>query len=137
MADIASSTIGEELRSAQDYLFQGEATPANTNVISAAKPLGRTQDTLEIVIDVATTVNITDTKVLTIEYFYDEAIDGSFTNSVTLYTVTASGATALAVGELARFAIPISLPTFGKVKITTDDALVDGTLDVYPIFVAR
>lgn len=132
---IANETLGKPLKAFEDYIFQGQAIPVNTNVVSDAFNLGRTQNALEIVVEVTSeiTVNLNDT--LTIDYLYGT----SYASVETIYTVTAGAVTptTIPVGELIRFVVPTSFPTSGKIRITTDDAGAVGEVDVYPILISR
>lgn len=128
---IRTSTIGRPLVSAQDYLFEGEATPQNTNVVSAEKLLGRTQDQLEIVVNMATTGDLANTTVLTVEYGHAEISGGSITWLPAFISVTGTGAAnELPAGELGRFVPSREYGPYGYVRITTDDAAATGTIDV-------
>ena len=132
---IANETLGKPLAAFEDYIFKAQAIPVNTNVVSGAFNLGKTQNALEIVVEVVSeiTVNVNDT--LTIDYLYGD----NYATVETLYTVTSGAVTAttIPVGELLRFVVPTSLPTSGKVRLTTDDAGAVGSVDVYPILISR
>lgn len=130
---MAIGTIGEELKSAQDYLFENVTVPANTTTTGGAHLVGGTQGELEIVAVVgASDIVITDTKVFTLSLTGSETEGGSYTALTTIYTKTASGATTLTSGtELARYIVKPSDPLFAKAVAVTNDASVVGTVEVY------
>lgn len=134
MADIATSTIGKTIRSFPDLIFSA-VVPQNTAVTSDAVLLGKTQNALEIVVEVDTQIAIAATEVITIEYLYGD----SFATSEVLYTLTAGvGGETIPVGELVRFVPPSgSFPVEAKIKVTTDDAAATGALSVYASLISR
>lgn len=131
MANIADSTFGSELKSAQDYLFLAEATPQNTSVVSGAKLLGRTQDALEIVVEVTSAITLGAGTELTVTYAYDDVEAGAYSD--TIQVITVAGATTLPVGELARFVPSREWGAFAKITVATTDASADGAFSVYPV----
>ena len=134
---LSTGTISGDLKSAPDYIFYDETMPNNTSSASSAWLLGMTQDSIEIVGKVQTEVELADTKVLSITLTYATTETGSYGNSVTLYTKTASGAETIAANtELFRYAIPKSAGPWFKVTITTTDTGTTGTFDVFPVMVA-
>jgi len=138
MADLKSSVISSEIKSAPDYLFYGKTMPNNTNVDSAEKLLGGTQDSLEVVVIAATEIALADTKVLTIILQKATAKGGSYSTVSTLYTKTASGAETIAAGtELARYTINRIDGLWFKLNIATTDTQESGTITAYPAYVSR
>jgi hypothetical protein len=126
-------TISEELKSAQDYLFENVTVPANTTTTGSAHLVGGAQAELEIVAVVgATNIVITDTKAFSVSLTGSDTEGGSFTALETIYAATASGATTLTAGtELGRYVVKPSDPLWAKAVATTNDAAVVGTVDVY------
>lgn len=138
MADIATSTIGAELKSAPDYVFDAEATPQNTSVVSSVIRSGKTQDQLEYIVEVVTQGDLANTNVLTIEYGYGDTDAGTYTDKVTVYTQTGTAAAnELAVGELARYVPDREKGVFGEWTITTDDPAATGAISIYPVLTRK
>jgi len=136
MASIVDNKIGGvAARSFPDYIFNGQAVPQNTAVTSDAVLLGKTQNALEVVVEVSAKVDIAATETLTVEYLYGD----SYASSEVIYSLTAGvGGATLPVGELARFVPPSgSLPSYAKIKITTDDAAATGSLTVFASLISR
>ena len=136
MASIVDNKIGGvAARSFPDYIFNGQAVPQNTAVTSDAVLLGKTQNALEVVVEAAEAIVLGASAVLTVEYLYGD----SYASSEVLYTVTAEiGGSTIAAGELARFVPPSgSLPSYAKIKITTDDAAATGSLTVFASLISR
>lgn len=135
MADIATNQIGgKPTRSFPDYIFNGQATPQNTSVTSDEVLLGRTQNALEVVVEVDEAITVTSAD-FTVEYLYG----ASFAESIVLYTITAGvGGETLPVGELTRFVPPSGLvDSPAKIKVTTDDAAADGSFTVFAALISR
>jgi|LGVF01.2.fsa_nt_gb hypothetical protein len=129
---MAINKFSEEIKSAQDWLYDGVTVPANTSTDSTAKQVGGAQGALELVFIAKTDIVITDTKVVSLKLQGATTIDGSYTDLVNLYSVTASGETTVTAGtELARYIVKPSDPMFQKAVITTDDTLVVGAVDGY------
>jgi hypothetical protein len=125
-------TISEELKAYGDYLFNGVTVPQNTTTTGSAAMVGGTQAELEIVAVVNTTIALADTKVITVKLTASATEGGSYTDLVTLYTATASGATTIAAGtELGRYVVKPSDPLFAKAVAITTDAAATGKVDVY------
>lgn len=136
MSNIATSTIGKTIRSFPDLIFS-TALPKDDAVTSDVVFLGKTQNALEIVVEVDTTVDkLAATKVLTIEYLYG----ADFDQSVTIFTATgaATTGTVFPLGELARFVPPSgTLPVEAKIKVTTDDDAIVGAISVFASLISR
>ncbi len=137
--DIATFTIGSDLRADTDYLFEGQSVVAvgASPVTSSIVLDGKTQDQLEIVGRVATAVTVPDSEVVTLELEYaDDAAFTVATGSVTVYSLTSSGGDVLAVdAELFRYAPTIEKGTYWRVKLTTTLTGASGTVDVYPVLI--
>lgn len=134
---LATGTISGDLKSAPDYIFYNETVPQNTSSASSAWILGMTQDSIEIVGKVQDEVGLADTKILSVTMTSSTTETGSFGDSVTLYTKTASGAETIAANtELFRYAIAKDVGPWIKITVTTDDAAATGTVDVFPLMVA-
>lgn len=134
MAKAIVDYLGErDSRPTPDLIFDEEAVPQNTSSTSDAFDVGKTQLSLEVVVYVDTKVELADTKVFTVDYLYGD----SYASSETIYTITASGATEIAAGELVRFAPPTDFPITAKLKLTTDDAAAAGAITAWPEYVAR
>lgn len=137
--DIATYTIGSDLRSDTDYLFEGQsvvavgASPVTSGIVLA----GKTEDQLEIVGKVATAVTVLDTEVVTFELEYaDDAAFSVNTGSVTVYSLVSSGGDTLAVDdELFRYVPNIVQGTYWRVKLTSTLVTASGSVDVFPILV--
>lgn len=134
---LATGTISGDLKSAPDYIFSDETLPNNTSAASDAWILGMTQDSIEIVGKVGTEVELADTKALTITMTSATSESGTYGNSVTLYTKTASGAETIAAGtELFRYAIAKDTGPWIKITIASTDTGEVGTVTVFPVMVA-
>ena len=129
---LADTKIGLELYAEPDRIFNDRTIPNNTSVTSDAFPFGETLHGLELVCEVEDAVTIADTKSLSVLILEDEASDGAFTTSETLYTVTASGAAVnLAAGtELFRHVADTKRAPWYKVRITSTDTTETGSLNV-------
>lgn len=130
---MAIGKISEELKSATDYIFNGTTVTANTTTTSDEHLVGGTQGELEIVVVVGdTAIALADTKVLSIKLTGASESGGTYADVVTIYSVTASGATTLAVGtELARYIVKPSDPLYGKVVVTNNDTALTGKVTSY------
>ncbi len=68
----------------------------------------------------------------------DTDVDGDYAALATIYTITASGATELAVGaDLGEIVLPYTAKQFVRATITTDDVAATGTIMVYPVYLPR
>ena len=124
--------FGNDIRSAQDYLFEGVTVPQNTSTTGVARMTGGTQSALEIVSIAETDIVITDLKVLTVSLTGSATEGGSFVALTDLYTVTAAGETTITAGtDLGRYVPKPSDPMWIKCVITTDDVAVVGTATTY------
>ena len=136
---MAIGKISEELKSAQDYLFNDTTVTANATLTGDANLVGGAQAALEIVVNVGSVaIALADTKVLTISLTGSDTETGSFTALQTLYTKTASGATTLAAGtELARYVVKPSGPLYVKAVAVNNDATLTGKIEAYIRYIAR
>lgn len=124
----------DRLGSYYDRVFDGTALPNATSIESSVFRFAKVQSKVELEITAKTAITIADTQSLTIELFWDEAEDGSFTNSRVINAYSASGA---AINITAGTVIGIMTPEtdvehYAKVKITTtadqSSETVDGQL---------
>lgn len=128
---LADTKIGLELFSNTDYVFNDETIPNNTSVTSDAFLFGETLHGLELVAEVEDAVTLADTKVLSLIILWDESSTGTFANTETLYTNTASGATTIAAGtELFRHVADTKKPVWYKVRITSTETGQVGSINV-------
>ena len=136
---MAIGKISEELKSAQDYLFNDTTVTANATLTGSAQLVGSAQAALEIVVNVGSTaIALADTKVLTISLTGSDTETGSFTALQTLYTKTASGATTLGAGtELARYVVKPSDPLYVKAVAVNNDSAITGKIEAYIRYIAR
>ena len=136
---MAIGKISEELKSAQDYLFNDATVTANATLTGDANLVGGAQAALEIVVNVGSTaIALANTKVLTISLTGSDTETGTFTALQTLYTKTASGATTLAAGtELARYVIKPSDPLYVKAVAVNNDSALTGKIEAYIRYIAR
>ena len=86
-----------------------------------------------------TKINLLDTQVLTVTLQdSDTDVDGDYADLATVYTITASGATELAVDEeLGELVLPYDTKTYVRAVVTTDSAAATGTISVYPVYLPR
>jgi len=131
-----------ELKAGDCYYADTQTVPQNDSADGngGAIKLSGTNAGIEIVAVVTTALALADTKVFSIvlQESSDNGVDDAFAAKETLYTVTASGATAVALNtELARFIIPTDTEMYTKVVITSDDAAMTGAVSVYGRYVAR
>lgn len=130
---MAIGKISKDLKSAQDYLFEGTTVPANATTTGSANLVGGTNGQLEIIAVAKTALAIADTKVITVKLTGSATEGGSFVDVDTLYTLTASGGDgAIVAGTvLGSYIITPDDPLWIKAVAITDDAGATGTLDVY------
>jgi len=100
---LATHTIGEDLKSADDYLFEAEALPNATSKTSTAIRIGGTHAGVEIksVADTAATIAEDDTLTFAIQVSSDstDGTDGTFATVFSETITGAAGDTTVAVGE--------------------------------------
>ena len=129
---MAIGKIGEEIKSAQDYIYEAETVAQNTTTTSVARQVGGTQGALELVFLADTDIVITDAKVLSLKLIGADTEDGTFDTEIELYSVTADGETTIEAGtELARFIIKPSDKMWQKAVLTNDDVAIVGTVEGY------
>jgi len=124
------------------YYCEAQAVPQNTSTAGAGgvKQLSGTHGGIEIVAVVTTALALADTKVFSIalQTSSDNAVADAFATKETLYTVTASGATAVAAGTvLARYVLPTDTERYTKIVLTSDDAAMTGAVSVYGRYLPR
>lgn len=136
---MAIGKISEDIKSAQDYLFEDTTVPANTTTTGSANLVGGTNGALEVKVIAKTALAIADTKVITVKLTGSATENGTFTDVATLYTLTASGGNgAITAGtELGGYIPTNDDPLWLKAVITTDDATATGTVDCYIKHLAR
>lgn len=130
---MAIGKISEDLKSAQDYLFQDTTVPANTTTTGGANLIGGTNGQLEIIAVAKTAIAVADTKIITVKIAGSDTEGGSFTDVATLFGLTATGGSgAIPAGTvLGSYIITPENPLWYKAVAITDDAGATGTLDVY------
>lgn len=131
---MAIGKISEDLKSAQDYLFQDQVVPQNATVTGDANLVGGTNGALEIKAISKTALAITDGTTITISLTGSDTEDGTFVPVGTVFTLTASaGSGAIIAGtELGQGLIPTpENPAWLKAVVTTTDASATGQIDVY------
>lgn len=136
---MAIEKISEEIKSAQDYLFDGVTVPANTTTTGDANLVGGAQAALEIVVVAKTALAVADTKTISVKLTGSETENGSFADVVTMYSLTAAGGNgAITAGtELARYVYKPSDPLWAKAVVTTDDATATGSINAYVRYISR
>jgi len=127
MTDITTSVISGELYAAPDIIFDGQALPQDTSVASSVFKFGKTLNALELVIAAATEITIAALGTFTITVAWDEAEDGAFADSETVYSV-ADGVIAAGT-ELVRYVGNHLTDVYMKITVATTDATATGTLD--------
>lgn len=134
---IKTYTIGSDLKSDPDYLFEGQSVIASGNTTSGIVLAGKTSDQIELVGKVVTAVTVPNGEAVTFDLqFADDAAFTVNASSVLVYTLTSSGGDVLAVdAELFRYAPTIEKGTYWRVKLTTTLTGASGTVDVYPLIV--
>lgn len=129
---LATGTIGAELYSDTDLIYDGFTMPNNTSNTTTAFPFGNTLHGLELVGTVDTAISLADTTTLTFAVLTSDSSTGTFTVADTVYTTTASGATTIAAGtELFRYVADSEQETWYQVRVTTTDTQQSGTFTVY------
>lgn len=125
------------------YLAKAQTVPQNDSADGngGGQQISGTQGGIEVIAKVgATALGLADTKVFTIalQQSSDNGVADAYAALHTLYTVTASGATVVAAGtELGRFIIPTNAERYIKAVLTSDDAAMTGTVDIYPVYLPR
>jgi hypothetical protein len=135
------ANFSEDLKAYADYLASEQAIPQNTsaNGDGGAFLVGKAQNALDIVAEVgATLITLADTKVFSVKLQSSATEGGTYADVATIYTVTASGATTIAVGtELGRYVVSTADDLWFRVVFTTDDAAATGKLNTYIVKRAR
>lgn len=126
--DLASNKISEELYSDTDRVFQGEAVPQNTSVVSSIFDFGKTLNALELVGEVVTDITIAATFALTFTVAWDEDPAGAFSN--TEEVASFAPGTITAGTELFRYVADHTKPVYYKLTVASTDATATGTFDV-------
>jgi len=129
--------MAERLAAFPDYLAYRQAVPQNTSAVGngAGKVVGNCAGYIQINARVSTDIVLADTKVLSIKLqeSSDDGVVDSYTDLVTIYTVTASGATTIGEGTLlASYMYNPDDEKYVRAVITTDDAAVTGNIDIFP-----
>ena len=128
MAELASSNIGQELFSDTDRIFNGEAAPINTSVVSSVFEFGKTLDALELVGTVGDELTIAATYAMTITVAWDEDPAGTFSDTQVVASIAPS--TVGAGAELFRYVADHVKPVWYKVTIASTDLASVGTINV-------
>jgi len=125
------------------YLAKDQTVPQNDTADGngGGLKLSGTMGGIEVVAVVGSVkLDLADTKVMTIklQQSSDDGDADAYTDLHTLYTVTAAGATSVAIGtELGRFVIPSNAETYIKATITNDDIAATGKVEIYPHYLPR
>jgi hypothetical protein len=131
---------GKPLRDDEAYLASAQTIPQNTSAYGdeGSKFVGNTNGALCVRAYVTTQIALADAKVFTIKLF-DSADDSTFAEYATTYTVTASGATTIAVGtKLGEdFVIPPQMNNYVKAQLVTTDAAATGAVDIVITYLDR
>lgn len=134
MATPYNTNLKEKLGSYQDRVFDGVALPNATSIESGVFQYAKVQAEVELAIIAVDEITIADGQSLTFEVFYDDAEDGSFTNSYVAKAYLASGsAIVISAGDTVMLDTPESnIGQYAKVKVTAtadqSGASIDGKL---------
>lgn len=112
----------------EDSIFLNKITvPQNTFVLSNAIKVGGTRQRLEVVVEIDEPLTISSGKSLTVELWGSDTVDGTFTKTVTIGTVT---------NNTIRFPIGYSFSPFAKIKVISDDTSAAGKISAFVGWVA-
>ena len=129
---LSSSTIGAELYSDTDLIYDGYTIPNNTNNTSDAFLFGNTLHGLELVGKADTDITVADTKNFKFEVLTSDTETGSFASVDTVYDLTSSGGDTITAGtELFRYVANSDQKTWYQVKVTSTETGESGTFTVY------
>lgn len=137
---MAVTTISVPLKEGLGYYNEGTTVPANTNTDGTnVLETGITNGQIEIVLEAATDVYLTDDAIITFTVSSSSADDGTFSTIHSLAKtadITATGEISFEAGTIIdSFVIPTGSNTvvdeWTKVNVATDDALATGTYNAY------
>jgi hypothetical protein len=118
-----------------DLIWDGVNVPNSDSTASDGFYAGEVQTALEIVVAVNEEVAVNNGQ--TLIFTYEHGTD--FTESVPIRTINGegSGGSVFAAGtELVRFVPPTSVPSLGRLKMTTNDTTA-GKVDAWPELISR
>jgi hypothetical protein len=130
---IADTQLGQDLTAYDDAIFRAEDIAAADTFLSDEFRLGNTDAGVEIKMVAGSAFTLADTKTITFN-FQTAALGGSFVELTEFGKVTASGATAIAKGDvLASYILPVENTgrPRAKVQVITDDAQTGALLEGY------
>lgn len=132
---IETTKNGGNLKSFPDFLFKGEDLVQNDTIVSEAKLVGQTLNSLDIVVETAEDVTIAATGVLTVSL----ASGAGFATKKVLYTVTApGGGSAIPAGTvLARYTPNVDDPLTARLEASVTDLAVTGSINAYLTYIAN
>lgn len=122
-----------------DYLAKAQAMPKNDTVDGngGAFNLSGAMGSIEIIAQVNTAFAIASTKVVTVK-LQDSADGITYADLVTLYKVTADGATAVAAETiLGRYIVPNGAKDYIKAVLVTTDGDMVGKVDIFQNYLPR
>lgn len=125
------TTLTDRLAADPDKVFDERTLPNATFLESAVFRFGKVQSKVEVEITAASEITIADTQSLTIELFWDEAEDGSFTNSRVINAYAASGgAIVIADNTVIGLMTPeTDVDHYAKVRVTATDDQTAGKIN--------
>ncbi len=119
------------LRSAMDYILEGESVPNVSNKLSDAKLVGGVLNAIDIVIEAVTGFTVSATKQTYFELHTADAMDGVFTNTKVIATLPEN--TVVEAGDIiGRYTVNTGDAIYVKVNMVSDDTTGDGTVNVFP-----
>lgn len=124
------------------YFAEAQTVPQNTSAAGngGSQEVSGTHGGIEIKAVVTTELALADTKVFSIKIqeSSDDGDSDAFADKHTLYSVTASGATTVAVDTvLGLWVVPTDAERYLKAVLTSDDAAMTGAVSVYPRYLPR
>jgi len=131
---ISTTTLGQDLVAYGDAIFRATSIATATTTTSSAFRLGNTDAGVEIKIKANASFTLADTETITFSIATSATESGSFVLLSTFKVITASGATAVAVGDLlASYILPVEnvdLP-WAKISVVTSSASTGAAIDGY------
>ena len=124
--------VGEELKSGQDYIFNGTDLPNNTTLDSAAFKYGKVQGGIQLHVNADADITVTGT--VTIQILGSDTEDGVYT---LVKELVQYGAGVIAEGEMANDIPDDSDKVWAKVRVITTEDLQAYTMTSYITQVER
>ncbi len=126
--------FNERLRDANNIYFDGTAMPQNTTATSSRLMTteGGNLGSMIILVRAESAMTLADTQTITVT-INDNALEtGGTDTQVCSKLITASGATAIASGDvIAEFVLPRTVKRYTSVTVASTDALISGTFDAF------